>query len=120
MTIKELAKELTDLSKEQVIELITELKDTYGLTAPEPEIIEKESNSSIIEEKTTVDITLQTIGPNKLGLIKVWKQLTGTSLIESKTLIESAPIKLKEGISKEEANQIKTEFENLGAEIIIS
>ena len=118
VNIKELAKTLAGLTKEEAIELTKEMKEVHGFSAPEPTIVEKE----IIAEptKTSYKVELTVIGPKKLELVKLWKNLSTLSLMEAKKLIEEAPVILKSDISKEEADSIKSQFAELGGEITIS
>jgi len=120
MTTKEIAKAIDNLTKDEVIELINELTETYGYKAPEPIIIEKDLTSVISEEKSTFTVLLQAIGGQKLSVVKAYKNISGLTLMESKATIESTiPVKLKENVSKEEAESIKNELEALGAKILI-
>jgi len=118
MTPKEIAKAINDLSKEEVIELSNELINVYGYKAPEPILVEKATET--VEVKSTFTVLLQEVGGQKLAVVKAYKNMSTLTLMEAKALIESnIPVKLKENTSKEEAESMKTELENLGAKISI-
>lgn len=118
MTTKELAKAIDSLTKEEVEELIIELK-LLGYTAAEPVFIEREVEEAVAE-KTNFKITLLNPGGRKLEVIKYWKANSSLSLMESKSFIESAPVVLKSDMSEQEAKDLKKELEDLGAEVSIS
>ena len=73
-----------------------------------------------VEEKTEFTVTLAEIGPNKINVIKVVREVTSLGLKEAKDLVESAPKAVKEAIPKEEANAIKKKFEEVGAKVAIT
>ena len=73
-----------------------------------------------VEEKTEFTVTLAEIGPNKINVIKVVREITSLGLKEAKDLVESAPKAIKEAIPKEEANAIKKKFEEVGAKVAIT
>ena len=120
MTPKEIAKSIDSLTKEEVNELINELF-VLGYTAPESIEVEKQEVSTEIIAQTTFSIKLLEIGGKKLEVIKYWKNSGDTSLtlMQSKALIESVPVILKEGLTSIEAKNIKEEFEALGAIVAI-
>ena len=69
------------------------------------------------DEKTSFDVVLKAAGPNKLALVKLVKELTGLGLKEAKGLVDSAPKPIKEGVAKDEADALKTQLEEAGAEV---
>jgi large subunit ribosomal protein L7/L12 len=117
--IKKLAQTLVDLTKEEVIALTKEMKDVHGLTPPEPTVIEKVAEA-VVEEKTSFEVKLVDIGPKKLELVKLWKEIDGMSLMDAKKLIETAPVVMKTDLSLEAANSIKERFAEYGATIVVS
>ena len=72
-----------------------------------------------VEEKTDFTVTLTEVGPNKINVIKVVREITALGLKEAKDLVEGAPKPIKEGIPKDEANNIKKKFEEVGAKVEI-
>jgi large subunit ribosomal protein L7/L12 len=72
-----------------------------------------------VEEKTDFDVVLKNVGPKKINVIKVVREVTDLGLKEAKAVVDSAPADVKKGVSKEEAEEIKKKFEEVGAEIEI-
>jgi large subunit ribosomal protein L7/L12 len=102
--LKAFAEQLVNLTVKDVNELAKILKDEYGI---EP----------AAAEKTTFDVILKNGGAAKLGVVKIVKDLTGLGLKEAKDLVDGAPKPVKEGISKEEAESIKKQLVEAGAEV---
>ncbi len=103
--VKKLAEELVNLKVTEVNELAQILKEEYGI---EP---------AAAAEKTSFDVILKAAGQAKLQVIKVVKDIAGLSLGDAKALVDGAPKAVKEGVSKEEAEQIKGQLEEAGAEV---
>ena len=103
--VKKLAEELVNLKVTEVNELATILKEEYGI---EP---------AAAAEKTSFDVILKAAGQAKLQVIKVVKDIAGLSLGDAKALVDGAPKAVKEGVSKEEAESIKAQLEEAGAEV---
>ena len=114
-----IATSLAELTREELETLLIELKETYGLKPTQPEVIEI-INSIVPEEKAYVKISLDDVGTKKLQLVKVWNHLTNLDLTDSKKVIDSTPVILKENISKEEAQMIKNEFETVSPGVILT
>ena len=118
--IKSMGDSLVNLTVKEVQELATYLKDTYGIepAAAAPVMMAGGGGgAAAVEEKTTFDVILKASGANKLAVVKMVKDLTGLGLKEAKDLVDGAPKPIKEGISKEEANLLKTQLTEAGAEI---
>ena len=119
--IKAIAEELVNLSVKEVQELATVLKDEYGIepaaaavaVAAAPGAAEAEA----VEEKTSFDVVLKSIGSAKLQVVKAVKEACGLGLKEAKDLVDGAPATIKEGLSKDEAENLKKAIEAAGAEI---
>ena len=109
--IKALAEELVNLTVKEVNELATVLKDEYG--------IEPAAAGEAAEEKTSFDVILAEVGGAKLQVVKAVKEACGLGLKEAKDLVDGAPAKIKEGISKEEAENLKKAIEESGAKVEI-
>ena len=120
--IKKLAEELVNLTVKEVTELAAILKDEYGIepaaaavaVAAAPAAGAAEGRAA---EKSTYDVVLTSAGQAKVGVIKVVKEITGLGLKEAKDLVDGAPKAIKEGVSKEEAESIKSQLEEAGAEV---
>ncbi len=106
--IKALAEELVNLTVKEVNELATVLKDEYGI---EP------AGAAAAEEKSTFDVVLAEVGGAKLQVVKAVKEACGLGLKEAKDLVDAAPAKIKEGLSKEEAENLKKAIEESGAKV---
>ena len=104
-----LVEELSSLTVLQVAELVKALESKWGVSAAAP-----------VEEKTAFDIVLKETGPNKIAVIKeVRASVAGLGLAEAKALVEGAPKTIKEGVTKEEAAEIKKKIESAGAKVEI-
>ena len=120
--IKSLGESLVNLTVKEVQELATYLKDTYGIepAAAAPVMMAGGGGGApAAEEKTTFDVILKASGANKLAVVKLVKDLTGLGLKEAKDLVDGAPKPVKEGVSKEEANTLKQQLADAGAEVEI-
>jgi len=116
--IKKLAEELVNLTVLEVNELSTILKDEYGIEpAAAAVVIAAGGGDAAAEEKTEFDVILKAGGANKLAVVKLVKDLTGKGLKEAKDLVDTAPQALKEGVSKDEAEALKKQLEEAGAEV---
>ena len=121
---------MADITKEQVVEFIAnmtvlelaefikELEEKFGVSAAAPAVSVAAAPAAAApaeEEKTEFDVILKEIGPNKIGVIKVVRALTGLGLKEAKDKVDGAPSTLKEGVSKEDAEAAKKELTEAGA-----
>lgn len=122
--IKALAEQLVSLTVKEVNELAKELKDVHGIE-PAAAAVAVAAGPSAGEaapaavEKTEFDVLLQSSGANKLQVVKEVKNILGLGLKEAKDLVDAAPSTLKTGVTKDEANNIKTVLEGVGAQIEI-
>ena len=118
--IKVLAEELVNLTVKEVNELATILKEEYGIEPAAAAVAvaaAPAADAAAPAEKSTFDVILKSAGQAKLQVIKVVKELAGLSLGDAKALVDGAPKAIKEGISKEEAESIKSSLEEAGAEV---
>ena len=109
--IKKLAEELVNLTVKEVNELANVLKEEYGIEPAAAAV------AAAAAEKTSFDVILSNAGQAKLQVVKAVKDITGLGLKEAKDLVDGAPKAIKEGVSKEEAEQIKSQLEEAGAEV---
>lgn len=120
--VKELAEALVNLTVKEVNELAKILKEEYGIEPAAAAVVVAaggDGGAGGAEAKTSFDVILTAAGGNKLGVVKVVKDLTGLGLKEAKDLVDGAPKPIKEGVSKEEAESIKTQLTEAGAEVEI-
>ncbi|MDH4473738.1 MAG: 50S ribosomal protein L7/L12 [Fluviicola sp.] len=119
--LKQIAETLVNLTVKEVNELATILKDEYGIepaaAAPVMMAGGGGGGAEAAAEQTEFNVILKAAGANKLAVVKLVKELTGQGLKESKDLVDGAPTTLKEGVSKDEANALKTQLEEAGAEV---
>ena len=122
--IKAFAEQLVNLTVKEVNELAAILKDEYGIEPAAAGAVmvagpAAGGDASAAEEKTSFDVILKSGGANKLQVVKLVKDLTGLGLKEAKEVVDSAPKPLKEGIAKDEADALKKQLEEAGAEVEI-
>jgi large subunit ribosomal protein L7/L12 len=123
--LKAFAEQLVNLTVKEVNELAQILKEQYGIepaAAAAPVVVASASGggeAAAPAEKTTFDVILKNPGAAKLAIVKLVKDLTGLGLKEAKDLVDAAPKTLKEGVSKEEAENLKKQLVEAGAEVEI-
>ena len=119
--LKEFAEQLVNLSVKEVNELAGILKDEYGIEPAAAAVVAGPAaaggGDDAAEAQTEFDVILTAAGGSKLAVVKLVKELTGLGLKEAKELVDGAPKPLKEGISKEEAEALKTQLTDAGAEV---
>lgn len=119
--IKALAEELVNLTVKEVNELATVLKDEYGIEPAAAAVAVAAGPAAgaadAAEEKTSFDVILAEVGGAKLQVVKAVKEACGLGLKEAKDLVDAAPAKIKEGLSKEEAENLKKAIEESGAKV---
>lgn len=120
-----LVETLSGLTVLEVADLVKQLEEKWGVSAAAPVAVAAAGGGAAAaaapaEEKTSFDVILKETGANKIGVIKeVRACVAGLGLAEAKALVEGAPKTLKEGVTKEEAEQIKTKIEAAGAKVEI-
>ncbi len=122
--LKVVAEQLVNLTVKEVSELAKILKDEYGIepAAAAPVMVAgggAGSGAAAVEEKTAFTVVLKNGGGQKLAVVKLVKDLTGLGLKEAKELVDGAPKNVKEGIAKDEAEALKKQLEEAGAEVEI-
>jgi large subunit ribosomal protein L7/L12 len=119
--LKKFAEELVNLSVKEVNELAKILKDEYGIEPAAAAVAVAGPGAgaevAVVEEKSTFDVILKNAGGQKLQIVKMVKDITGLGLKEAKAVVDSAPAPVKEGISKDEAEAIKSQLVEAGAEV---
>ena len=112
---------LSQLPVIELAELVKTLEDKWGVSAaaaaPVVQAGGEAASAKAEEEKTEFDVVLTSAGSSKIGVIKEVRTLTGLGLKEAKTLVESAPKPVKQGVNKEEANKMKEALEKAGASV---
>ena len=120
--LKKLAEELVNWTVKDVNELAQILKDEYGIEPAAAAVAvagpaAAGAAAPAAEEKTSFDVVLKSAGANKLAIVKLVKELTGLGLKEAKDIVDAAPANVKEGISKDEAEALKKQLTEAGAEV---
>lgn len=118
--IKTLGDQLVELSVKEVTELASYLKETYGIEPAAAAIAigaGPVAGGAAVAEKTNFDVVLKAPGANKLQIVKLVKELTGLGLKEAKDLVDGAPKTIKEGLPKDEAENLKKQLIEAGAEV---
>ena len=119
--VKAIAEELVNLTVKEVSELKTILKDEYGIEPAAAAVAvaagPAAGGEAAAEEKTSFDVVLKSAGAAKLQVVKAVKEACGLGLKEAKDLVDGAPATVKEGLSKEEAENLKKAIEEAGAEV---
>ena len=119
--VKAIAEELVNLTVKEVNELATVLKDEYGIEPAAAAVAvagpAAAGAAGAAEEKSEFDVVLAEVGANKLKVVKAVKEACGLGLKEAKDLVDGAPSTLKEGLSKDEAENLKKAIEEAGAKV---
>jgi large subunit ribosomal protein L7/L12 len=118
--LKKFAEELVNLSVKEVNELAKILKDEYGIEPAAAAVAvagPAASEAAAVEEKSTFNVILKAAGGQKLQIVKLVKDITGLGLKEAKAVVDAAPSPVKEGVSKDEAEAIKSQLVEAGAEV---
>ena len=119
--LKAFAEQLVNLTVKEVSELATILKEEYGIEPAAAAVAvagpAAAAGAAAVEEKTSFDVILKSAGAAKLQVVKAVKESCGLGLKEAKDLVDAAPSKVKEGISKEDAEALKKTLEDAGAEV---
>jgi large subunit ribosomal protein L7/L12 len=127
MSVDTIITEIEKLNVLELVELTKTLQDKWGVSAapvaaaagPAAASAEAAPAAAPVEEKTEFDAVLTDVGPNKINVIKVVRELTGLGLKEAKAVVDEAPKPIKEGVSKEEAEKIAQKMEEVGAKVTI-
>jgi large subunit ribosomal protein L7/L12 len=120
--LKKFAEELVNLSVKEVTELAKILKEEYGIEPAAAAVAYAgpaagSGDSEAVAEKSTFDVILKAAGGQKLQIVKLVKDITGLGLKEAKAVVDAAPGPVKEGVSKDEAEAIKNQLVEAGAEV---
>jgi len=121
MEAQEFIKQIDEMTVLELNDLVKTLEDHYGVSAAAAAVAAPAAaagaGAAAEEEKTEFDVVLTAIGDKKINVIKAVREVTSLGLKEAKELVESAPTNVKEGVSKEEAEEIKAKFEEAGAQV---
>ncbi|HOB91666.1 MAG: 50S ribosomal protein L7/L12 [Bacillota bacterium] len=122
MSIEEIVSAIEKMTVLELSELVKAIEEKFGVSAAAPvvaagPVVAGPAAAEEAEEKTSFDVILVTAGAKKIPVLKVVREITGLGLKEAKELVDNAPKPVKEGVSKEEADEIKAKLEEAGAEV---
>jgi len=115
--ITALIEEVKNLTVLELSELVHALEDEFGVSAAAMAAPAAGAAAAVVEEKTEFDVVLAEVGAEKIKVIKAVREITGLGLAEAKAAVEAAPKTLKEGVSKDEAEELKKKLEEVGAKV---
>ena len=122
-TKEEVLEAISNMSVMDLVELISEMEEKFGVTAAAPVAVAAapaagdSEDSASGDEQTEFEVILQGVGDNKIAVIKAVRSITGLGLKDAKDIVEGAPKSLKESVSKEEADEMKNQLEEAGASV---
>ena len=117
MTIEQILEAIEQMKVTELNELVKAAEEKFGVSASAPVMVAGAAAGAAAEEKTEFDVVLANAGASKVKVIKVVREVTGLGLKEAKDLVDNAPKTLKEGVSKEEAEEMKAKLEAAGATV---
>ena len=119
LTTAELIDAIKELTVMELNDLVKACEEEFGVSAAAGVVVAAGPAEEAVEEQTEFDVELTEFGPNKIKVIKVVREITGLGLKEAKAAVEAAPNKIKEGVDKAEAEEIKAKLEAEGAVVTI-
>ena len=117
MTIEQILEAIENMKVLELNELVKAAEEKFGVSASAPVMMAGAVAGGAAEEKTEFDVVLAGAGSSKVGVIKAVREITGLGLKEAKEVVDNAPKTVKEGVSKEEAEEMKAELEAAGATV---
>ncbi|AME09592.1 ribosomal protein L7/L12 [Gemella bergeri ATCC 700627] len=117
MTKEQILDAIKEMSVLELNDLVKAIEEEFGVTAAAPVAVAGAAVAGAAEEKTEFDVVLTSAGDSKIKVIKVVREITGDGLKEAKEKVDGAPSVVKEGASKEEAEEIKAKLEEVGASV---
>ena len=119
MTIEQILEAIENMKVLELNELVKAAEEKFGVSASAPVMMAGAVAGGAAEEKTEFDVVLANAGASKVGVIKAVREVTGLGLKEAKEVVDNAPKTLKEGVSKEEAEEVKSKLEAEGAKVTL-
>jgi len=116
MTKQEMIDAIKEMSVLELNDLVKAIEEEFGVTAAAPVAVAGGAVEEA-EEQTEFDVVLESAGSSKIGVIKIVREITGLGLKDAKALVDGAPTAVKEGVNKEEAEEIKTKLADAGASV---
>ena len=122
VTKEDILESISNMSVMDVVELVEAMEEKFGVSAAVATVAAAPgagAAAEVAEEKTEFDVHMTSFGANKVSVIKVVRAITSLGLKEAKDLVESAPVNIKEGVSKDEADDLKKQIEEAGGSVEI-
>ena len=119
MTTQEIIEAIKGLSVLELNDLVKACEEEFGVSAAAGVVVAAAGPAEEVEEKTEFDVELTEVGGQKVKVIKVVREITGLGLKEAKAVVDGAPKVVKEAVSKEEAEALKKQFEDVGAKVTV-
>ncbi len=118
---EEILEAIANMSVMDVVDLVKEMEEKFGVSAAAPVAVAAAGAAPVeaAEEKTEFNVVMSSFGGNKISVIKVVRTITGLGLREAKDMVEAVPATVKEGVAKEEAEEVKKQLEEAGASVEI-
>lgn len=108
---------IKEMSVLELNDLVKAIEEEFGVTAAAPVAVAGAAGGAAAEEQTEFDVVLTSAGASKIKVVKAVREITGLGLKDAKDLVDNAPKAIKEGVAKEEAEEVKTKLEEAGAEV---
>jgi len=122
MNKEDILEAISNMTVLEIVDLISAMEEKFGVSAAAATVAVAAgpaAAAAVVEEKTEFDVVMASFGENKVGVIKAVREITGLGLKEAKDLVESAPVTVKEGIAKADAETMKKKLEEAGAKVEI-
>ena len=117
MTKEEMISAIKEMSVLELNDLVKAIEEEFGVTAAAPVAVAGAAGGDAAEEQTEFDVVLTAAGSSKIKVVKAVREITGLGLKDAKELVDNAPKAIKEGVAKEEAEEVKTKLEEAGASV---
>jgi len=119
MNKEQIIEAIKNMTVMELSELVKEMEEVFGVSASAPMAMAMPGAAAVVEEEeqTEFDVILKSFGAKKIGVVKAVRELTGLGLVEAKKLVDECPSTIKEAITKEEAEAMKKQLEEAGAEV---
>ncbi|AXI07583.1 50S ribosomal protein L7/L12 [Oceanobacillus sp. 143] len=117
MTKEEMIGAIKEMSVLELNDLVKAIEEEFGVTAAAPVAVAGGAAGAAEEEKTEFDVVLASVGDAKIKVVKAVREITGLGLKDAKELVDNAPKAIKEGVSKDEAEEMKAKLEEVGASV---
>jgi large subunit ribosomal protein L7/L12 len=121
MNKEDILEAISNMTVLEIVDLISAMEEKFGVSAAAAVSVAAgpAAAAAVVEEKTEFDVVMTSFGENKVGAIKAVREITGLGLKEAKDMVESAPVTVKEGIAKADAEALKKKLEEAGAKVEI-